>query len=342
MERKNLENRQAKLLEVKNLRVSFDMPNGELHAVNGVSYHVGYEEVVAVVGESGCGKTVTQMSTIQLIQTPPGRIHSGEVIFEGVDLLKFKQNSKELRSYRGSQIAMIFQDPMSSLNPVFTIGDQMVNIIRTHKKVSKKEAVEIAVNALEAVGIPDARVRMKSYPFELSGGMRQRVLIALPVACSSKLIIADEPTTALDVTTQAQVMEVLMGVVRDYKSSLVVVTHNLGLVSRYADRIYVMYAGRVVESGTAEDILMHSKHPYTLGLLKSVPKLEDDKDADLVPIYGAPPNLTQLPTHCAFEPRCPYACDQCRQSPPPELRQVGKNHHYSACHLEVEEVKACE
>ena len=314
-----------RLLEVKDLHVSFFTPAGEVHAVNGVSYHVDKEEVVAIVGESGCGKSVTQMSVIQLIQTPPGKIMSGEVLFEGKDLLKLDRNSKEMRGYRGSEISMIFQEPMTSLNPIFTIGKQMTDIIRTHQNVSKKEAVEIAVKALEAVGIPEPAARMKNYPFELSGGMRQRVLIAFSVACHARLIIADEPTTALDVTTQAQVMEVLLGIVRTYKSSLVVVTHNLGLVSRYADRIYVMYAGRVIESGTTEE------------LLNSVPKLDDDKNSELEPIDGTPPNLLEYPEHCAFAPRCPMVCEQCRTQGQPELRHVAG--HYVACHVIGEEVQ---
>ncbi len=326
-----------RLLEVKDLHVSFFTPAGEVHAVNGVSYHVDKEEVVAIVGESGCGKSVTQMSVIQLIQTPPGKIMSGEVLFEGKDLLKLDRNSKEMRGYRGSEISMIFQEPMTSLNPIFTIGKQMTDIIRTHQNVSKKEAVEIAVKALEAVGIPEPAARMKNYPFELSGGMRQRVLIAFSVACHARLIIADEPTTALDVTTQAQVMEVLLGIVRTYKSSLVVVTHNLGLVSRYADRIYVMYAGRVIESGTTEELLVHPQHPYTKGLLNSVPKLDDDKNSELEPIDGTPPNLLEYPEHCAFAPRCPMVCEQCRTQGQPELRHVAG--HYVACHVIGEEVQ---
>ena len=206
----------------------------------------------------------------------------------------------------------------------------MTDIIRTHQKVRKKEAARIAVRALESVGIPEPEARMKNYPFELSGGMRQRVLIAFSVACHAKLIIADEPTTALDVTTQAQVMEVLLGIVREYRSSLVVVTHNLGLVSRYADRIYVMYAGRVIESGTTEELLVHPLHPYTQGLLNSVPRLEDDKNSDLEPIDGAPPNLLEAPACCAFAPRCPFVCELCRTQGQPELRKAAG--HYVACH----------
>ena len=326
-----------RLLDVKDLRVSFFTPSGEVKAVGGVSYYVDREEVVAIVGESGCGKSVTQMSVMQLIQMPPGKILGGEVWFDGKDLLKYGPKSKEIRAVRGAQISMIFQEPMTSLNPVFTIGQQLSEVIRTHRKVGKKEAWEIGIKALEAVGIPDPAERMKNYPFEMSGGMRQRVLIAIAVACHSKLIIADEPTTALDVTTQAQVMELLLKVVKDYKTSLIVVTHNLGLVSRYANRIYVMYAGKVVESGTTEDLLTKPKHPYTIGLLNAVPKLDDDKDQDLIPIHGAPPNLAKLPEGCAFFPRCPYACDKCKESPCPELRPVGEREHFAACHLNIEE-----
>ena len=265
-----------RLLDVKDLKVSFFTPSGEVKAVGGVSYHVDREEVIAIVGESGCGKSVTQMSVMQMIPDPPGKILGGEVWFEGKNLLKYKSKSKDMRSVRGAQISMIFQEPMTALNPVFTVGNQLSEVIRTHMKVSKKEAWKIGIQSLEAVGIPDPEERMKNYPFEMSGGMRQRVLIAIAVACRSKLIIADEPTTALDVTTQAQVMELLLNVVKQYKTSLIVVTHNLGLVSRYAKRIYVMYAGRVVECGTTEDLLTRPRHPYTMGLLTAVPRLDDD------------------------------------------------------------------
>lgn len=322
-----------RLLDVKDLRVSFFTPNGEVKAVGGVSYHVDKEEVVAIVGESGCGKSVTQMSVMQLIQMPPGKILGGEVIFEGKNLLDYGPKSKEMRAVRGAEISMIFQEPMTSLNPVFTVGQQLTEVIRTHMNVSKKEAWKLGTEALQAVGIPDPAERMKNYPFEMSGGMRQRVLIAISVACHSKLIIADEPTTALDVTTQAQVMELLLNVVKTYHTSLIVVTHNLGLVSRYADRIYVMYAGRVVESGITEALLTNPQHPYTKGLLSAVPKLDGDKGGKLVPIPGAPPNLAKLDDKCAFLPRCPYAQECCKQQPYPESKQVGEQAHYCACHL---------
>ena len=326
-----------RLLDVKDLKVSFFTPSGEVKAVGGVSYHVDREEVIAIVGESGCGKSVTQMSVMQMIPDPPGKILGGEVWFEGKNLLEYKPKSKDMRSVRGAQISMIFQEPMTALNPVFTVGNQLSEVIRTHMKVSKKEAWKIGIQSLEAVGIPDPEERMKNYPFEMSGGMRQRVLIAIAVACRSKLIIADEPTTALDVTTQAQVMELLLNVVKQYKTSLIVVTHNLGLVSRYAKRIYVMYAGRVVECGTTEDLLTRPKHPYTMGLLQAVPRLDDDKEQDLIPIHGAPPNLAKLPDGCYFMPRCPYACDKCKNSSYPEFKEVGERGHFAACHLDIKE-----
>lgn len=323
-----------KLLEVKNLRTSFFTAEGEVKSVDDVSYYVGKGEVIAIVGESGCGKSVTQMSVMQLVQTPPGRILGGEVLFKGQNLLEYGAKSKEMRAVRGAGIAMIFQEPMTSLNPVLTVGAQLCDVIRTHSGLSKKEAWEKGVEALEAVGIPEPRARMRSYPFEMSGGMRQRAMIATAVACDSDLIIADEPTTALDVTTQAQVMDLLIDLVEKYHKSLIVITHNLGLVTRYAQRVYVMYAGKIVESGTTEQILTDPRHPYTIGLLNSVPKLEDDTAADLVPIEGAPPILSDLPETCAFLPRCPYACEKCRQSAKPELCCLGDD-HFSACHLEI-------
>lgn len=325
-----------KLIEIKNLRTSFFTLGGEVKAVNDVSFHVNKGEIVAVVGESGCGKSVTQMSIMRLIQSPPGKILGGEVLFEGRDLLKLSQ--KEMRSVRGSEIAMIFQEPMTSLNPVYTIGNQVSEVIRTHFKCSKKEAWDIGIKALKDVDIPEPELRMKNYPFEMSGGMRQRVLIAIAVACNSKLIIADEPTTALDVTTQAQVMDLLLNIVKTKGKSMIVVTHNLGLVTRYAERIYVMYAGRIVESGNTRDILTNAKHPYTKGLLKSVPDLYESKDVNLIPIKGAPPSLSKLPDGCAFAPRCDYKCEKCTQGESPELVLVGSNEHCSACFLNKKEV----
>ncbi len=327
---------QKKLLDVRHLKTSFFTNSGEVKAVDDVSYFVNEREVVAIVGESGCGKSVTQMSVMQLVQSPPGRIIGGEVVFQGKNLLEYGSKSREIRSIRGAEIAMIFQEPMTALNPVLTVGQQLTEVIRTHEKTSKREAWKLGVKALEAVGIPDAEARMKNYPFQLSGGMCQRVLIAIAVACRSKLIIADEPTTALDVTTQAQVMELLLSLVETYKTSIIIVTHNLGLVTRYADRVYVMYAGKIVESGTTEDILMHPKHPYTRGLISCVPKLDSQKDDELVPIDGAPPKLNDLPAGCAFRPRCPYAREVCASSEFPQLKSVGENEHFAACYLSGE------
>ena len=322
-----------KLLDVRNLRTSFFTDDGEVKAVDDVSFHVDKGEVVAIVGESGCGKSMTQLSIIQLIQSPPGRILGGEVLFNGQNLLDYGAKSKQMRAVRGAGISMIFQEPMSSLNPVLTVGRQLSEVIRVHARIGKKEAWQRGIAALEAVGIPEPAQRMNSYPFEMSGGMRQRVMIAVAVACNSELIIADEPTTALDVTTQAQVMELLLELVRARSKSLIVITHNLGLVSRYAQRVYVMYAGKIIESGTTEQLLTAPQHPYTIGLLNSMPKLEGDADADLLPIEGAPPSLSNLPPGCAFLPRCPMAQDQCRALPFPAMREVGAPGHFAACHL---------
>jgi peptide/nickel transport system ATP-binding protein len=327
-----MEQRKDILLDVLDLHTSFFTSEGEVKSVNGVSFHVNRQEIVAIVGESGCGKSVTQMSLMQLV-TAPGKIKSGKVMFEGHNLLDYGPNSKEMRSVRGAKISMVFQEPMTSLNPVFTVGFQLSKVIQVHKHVGRKEAWKIGIEALAAVGIPDPEERMRNYPFEMSGGMRQRVMIALAVACNSKLIIADEPTTALDVTTQAQVMELLIKIVKDYGTSIIIVTHNLGLVSRYADRIYVMYAGRMIESGTSEELLTKPRHPYTVGLLNSVPRLDDDKTSDLISICGAPPSLVALTENCAFLPRCKYAYEKCRDNPRPDLDKAGDSEHYTACYL---------
>ena len=328
-----------RLLDCKNLKVSFFMTGSTVQAVRDVSFHVDRNEVVAVVGESGCGKSVTQMSIMQLIQTPPGKILSGDVTFDGIELLRGGKPIADMNQVRGNRIAMIFQEPMTSLNPVFKIGNQFVDVLRAHNKgMTKKEAWALGAKALDEVGIPDAELRMRNYPFELSGGMRQRVLIAFAVACQADLIIADEPTTALDVTVQAQVMELLMDIKKKNNSSIVIVTHNLGLVSRYADRIYVMYAGQIVESGTSEQILTDPKHPYTKGLLNAVPQIQADKKSDLVPIEGAPPSLANLDDRCAFLPRCAMKCDRCASASCPSLKMYGSEGHMVACHLFDEEV----
>ncbi len=326
----------VRVLDVRDLRTSFFTGQGEFKAVDRVSYHVDRGEIVAIAGESGCGKSVTQMSVLQLVASPPGRILGGSALFEGQNLLALAPRSKAMRQVRGGKIAMIFQEPMTSLNPVLTIGRQLCEVIALHAKISRRQAWPHGVRALEAVGIADAEQRMRSYPFEMSGGMRQRVMIATAVACDAKLIVADEPTTALDVTTQAQVMELLVDLVKRDGKSLVIITHNLGLIARYAQRVYVMYAGKIIESGTAEALLTRPAHPYTLGLLNAIPRLEVDTDTDLVPIIGAPPSLNERPTGCAFEPRCPFAQAACRSRPFPEMRLVGKPNHYAACHFDID------
>jgi len=326
-----------KLLEVKNLKTSFFTVSGEVKAVDGISYYVDKKEIIAIVGESGCGKSVSQMSLVKLIQMPPGKILGGEVVFDGENIIEYERESKEMQNVRGAGISFIFQEPMTALNPVYTVGNQLVEVIRKHKKCTKKRAWELGIQALKDVSIPDPESRMMNYPFELSGGMRQRILIAISVACNSKLIIADEPTTALDVTIQAQVMELLQNIVEKKHTSLVIVTHNLGLVTRHTQRIYVMYAGKIIESGTTEELITKPKHPYTIGLLKSIPKLEETDDAELIPIKGAPPSLINLPDRCSFLPRCPYAIERCHKDPFPELRKVDGNEHYIACYIDLKE-----
>ena len=324
------------VLDVRHLSTSFFTPDGEVKAVDDVSYAIAAGEVVAIVGESGSGKSITQLSVMGLVPTPPGRILGGTVLFEGRSILDLEPRSAAMRAVRGAGIAMIFQEPMASLNPVLTVGRQLSEVIRIHQKVGRREAWRQGIAALEAVGIPEPAQRMKVYPFEMSGGMRQRVMIATAVACKSRLIIADEPTTALDVTTQAQVMELLAALVRDGSRALLVITHNLGLVSRYADRVYVMYAGRIVEVGTTEQVLTAPQHPYTIGLLAATPSLDGDPSHDLAAIDGAPPHLIDLPEGCAFRPRCRYAVAACAAGAPPELRPSGGPGQQAACHLRGE------
>jgi peptide/nickel transport system ATP-binding protein len=323
----------ATLLQVKNLKTYFHTMAGEVRAVNGISYHINEGEVVGLVGESGCGKSVSQLSITQLISTPPGEIVGGEVIFEGKDLLKFKPNSDDIRSVRGGKIGIIFQEPMTSLNPVLTIAEQLIEIIVLHLQMDRQTARNRAIELLRLVGIPDAEVRIDNYPHQFSGGMRQRVMIAIALSCQPKLVIADEPTTALDVTTQAQLLEVMIDMVKQFNTALVIVTHNLGVVARYAHRIYVMYAGRIVESGSSEDVFGDPRHPYTIGLLNSVPRLDEPRGRELVPIPGMPPDLIDLPPICAFRPRCVYR-EQCPTEAEPDLRQVSDN-HYIRCHLDI-------
>jgi oligopeptide/dipeptide ABC transporter ATP-binding protein len=327
----------TKLLEVKNLQTQFKTESGLVRAVDDVSYHIDEQEIVGVVGESGCGKSVSQLSIMRLINTP-GKIAGGQIIFEGQDLLKYTANGPEMRSIRGAKIAMIFQEPMTSLNPVLTIGRQLREMLELHLGMHGENATKRAAELLTLVGIPSAASRLDDYPHQFSGGMRQRVMIAMGLSCNPKMLIADEPTTALDVTTQAQLLEVMKAMVQRFNSSLVIVTHNLGVVARYAQRIYIMYAGRIVESGTCKDIFRQPRHPYTIGLLACVPRLDEEVGRKLVPIKGLPPNLINMPKTCAFLPRCPYAIDQCRKNPWPDLRLVG-NQQYIRCYVNTEEKK---
>ncbi|AGA56641.1 oligopeptide/dipeptide ABC transporter, ATP-binding protein [Thermobacillus composti KWC4] len=325
------------LLEVHELETEFRKDDSFLKAVNKVSYTLEEGEIVAFVGESGSGKSVTQYSGLQLIEMPPGRIAGGQVLFEGEDLLKHKQNSKEIRSVRGGKIGVVFQEPMTSLNPVMTVGRQIEESVMLHLNMNRKQARQRAIELLTQVGIPDAESRVDDYPHQFSGGMRQRIMIAMAMSCNPKILIADEATTALDVTTQAQILELLRDMVKKTGTSLVLVTHNLGIVARYADRIYVMYAGEIVESGTCRDIFNNPRHPYTIGLLRAVPSLSDPKERRLVPIEGVTPDLRYRTGVCAFAPRCMYATEACFTEPSPKLRDVpGEDRHQTACHRDVD------
>ncbi|MBN1190671.1 MAG: ABC transporter ATP-binding protein [Dehalococcoidales bacterium] len=327
----------AALLKVDNLKTYFRTYRGLVKAVDGVSFYINEGETVGMVGESGCGKSVSMLSVMQLITSPPGEIVSGKVLFEGQDLLKYTAKGQEMSSIRGGKIAMIFQEPMTSLNPVLSVCRQLTEPLEIHLHMDHQTARRKAIELLKNVGIPEAENRIDDYPHQFSGGMRQRVMIAMGLSCNPRILIADEPTTALDVTTQAQLLELMKEKVSSLNTALVIVTHNLGVVARYVERIYVMYSGRIVESGSSKDIFGDPRHPYTIGLLKSVPQLgETRKKRKLVPIAGLPPNLINLPSTCAFLPRCTYSREQCRQENWPALRAVGKD-HYVSCFVETQE-----
>ena len=319
------------LLEVKGLRTYFFGMDGTIKAVDGVSFDLYEGETLGLVGESGCGKSVCALSILRLIPNPPGEIVDGEIFFEGKDLLKL--SNEEIRQVRGNRIAMIFQEPMTSLNPVLTIGRQLAEPLEVHRAMALKEALEKAKELLGKVQIADADKRISDYPHQFSGGMRQRAMIAMSMGCNPRLLIADEPTTALDVTVQAQLLELLKQLTRDYSMALMIITHNLGVVARYADRVNVMYAGKIVEKGSAHDIYENPLHPYTIGLMASVPLLDQDIKKKLVPIMGQPPNLANVPKGCAFHPRCNYVIDRCREETP-QLTLVGEKHE-KACWIDV-------
>jgi oligopeptide/dipeptide ABC transporter ATP-binding protein len=317
----------AKLLEVKNLRTQFRTSAGVVKAVDGITYDVEEGETVAIVGESGCGKSVGAMSILRLIPDPPGRIVEGVINFEGRNLLELGR--EEIRQVRGAQISMVFQEPMTSLNPVLSIGRQLTETICLHLGSSQEEATNRAMELLGMVGISDAARRLKQYPHHLSGGMRQRVMIALALSCDPKLIIADEPTTALDVTIQAQILELMKDLSRRLGVALVIITHNLGVVARYADCVNVMYAGKIIEMGTAEQVYHDPHHPYTVGLLASVPRMDLNRGKRLVPIEGQPPDLTKLDDGCSYRPRCRWAIERCASEFPP-LEDAGEG-QVAAC-----------
>ena len=317
------------LLEVNDLSTRFFTPAGVVNAVTDVSFDLREGESLALVGESGCGKSITALSIMRLIPSPPGRIVSGSVRFMGQDLLA--QDEEAMRRIRGNQIGMVFQEPMTSLNPVLTIGRQLTESVQTHLGWDAAAANARAVELLSLVGIPDAKRRLSAYPHEFSGGMRQRVMLAMALGCNPKLLIADEPTTALDVTIQAQILELIRQAQRDLGVAVILITHNLGVVARYVDRINVMYAGRIVERGGLAEIFSDPKHPYTEGLLASVPRLDKPKGARLVPIEGMPPDLSGLPPGCAFHDRCAYVRDRCLADVPPLLPVGGDFEREAAC-----------
>jgi oligopeptide/dipeptide ABC transporter ATP-binding protein len=326
----------APLLDVRDLHTEFRTGAGVVRAVDGVSYTVEQGETVAIVGESGSGKSVGALSILRLIPDPPGRITRGQVLFLGRDLMSLPD--AQMRAVRGGDIGMVFQEPMTSLNPVLSIGRQITETVEQHRGADRAAAHRRAIELLGLVGLADPARRLKQYPHELSGGMRQRVMIAIAIACDPKLIIADEPTTALDVTIQAQILELMNGLTRRLNAALIIITHNLGVVARYAMRVNVMYAGRIVESGPATAIYHNPRHPYTMALLQSVPRLDRPRRARLDPVDGQPPDLTRLDEGCAFRPRCRFAIDACTKTRPP-LEPVAPAGHRSAC-LRAGEISA--
>ena len=316
------------LLDVIDLRTHFVTRGGVVRAVDGVSWDVNEGETVALVGESGCGKSVSALSIMRLVAPPAGRIVGGRIVFKGRDLLQLDE--EQMRRVRGREIGMIFQEPMTSLNPVLTIGRQLTEGLETHLGLTAAAAQSRATELMGMVGIPDPGRRLGQYPHQFSGGMRQRMMIAMALACEPSLVLADEPTTALDVTIQAQILELMKSLSRRLGVAMLMITHNLGVVARYADRVNVMYAGKIIERGTAREIYANPRHPYTLGLLRSVPRLDEPRRARLDPIEGQPPDLSRLPAGCAFGPRCAFRVDRCLTEVPP-LRPIGAPGHVSAC-----------
>ena len=324
------------LLEVQDLKTYFKVKAGRVRAVDGVSFAIKSGEKLGVVGESGCGKSVTALSIMRLLPQPPAEYAGGSVLFEDEDLLDLQESA--MRKIRGGKIGMIFQDPMTCLNPTMTVGKQIGEALRIHLKLGKDEAQKRAIALLEQVGIPAAAERINSYPHQFSGGMRQRVMIAIALACNPKLLIADEPTTALDVTVQAQILELINGVCTDFGTAVMLITHDLGVVAGMTDRVAVMYAGKVVETAPTDELFANPRHPYTLGLLSSVPRLDEERHSQLRTIEGAPPDLLQPPPGCPFMPRCAFARAICRTMPPLDP-VVGNSAHLKACWVDVTDPK---
>ena len=314
------------VLDIKDLVVHYETEDSDVHAVNGIDIAIGKQRTLGLVGETGAGKTTTALSIMNLVPDPPGVIKSGSITLEGRDVLKM--SNAELEAMRGNDVAMIFQDPMTALNPVMTVGEQIAEVIRIHEKTSKIKAMEKAGDMLEAVGI--RRERANDYPHQFSGGQKQRVVIAMRLLCNPRLLIADEPTTALDVTIQAQVLDIINSLREQYKMAMILITHDLGVVAETCDNVAIMYAGQIVESGTVREVYLHPKHPYTRGLFDSIPKLDDDS-TELIPIEGAISNAADLPTGCYFHPRCRYCKEICKQVKPP---QQGDEHKFM-CHFDL-------
>lgn len=311
------------LLEINDLHVSFHVRGGEVKAVRGVNFYVNQGEAVAIVGESGCGKSVTAQSILRLLPSPPSKVKQGEIRFKGYDLLQLKE--RDMQSIRGKDIGMIFQDPMTSLNPTMTIGRQITEVLMKHQQMTAAQAKARAIEMLSMVGIPNPASRFQQYPHEFSGGMRQRAMIAIALACKPSLLIADEPTTALDVTIQAQILRVMKQLQQELGTSIILITHDLGIVADLCDRVIVMYAGKIVETGTKWDIFKNPQHPYTKGLLRSLPRLDQKKDEPLIPIYGTPPDLIKPPAGCGFCARCSEVMEVC-MAYDPEVTKVGDSH----------------
>lgn len=324
----------GRLIEIKDLEVCFKTYGGEVQAVRGVSFCIDEGECVGIVGESGCGKSVTAKALLKLIPTPPGRIKNGSIIFENKDISSYTK--KQMRAIRGAEISMIFQDPMTSLNPTMTIARQIGEVIKKHQRMEKSRVYERILEIMKLVGIPNPEKRVKQYPHEFSGGMRQRVMIAIAMACNPKLLIADEPTTALDVTIQAQILDLMKELQTKFNTSIMLITHDLGVVANMAQRVLVFYAGKIVESGSCEDIFRDPRHPYTLGLLKSMPRVDSESKEMLASIEGAPPDLFKPPEGCSFAPRCEYAMKICTMAEPPVIEINAA--HGAACWLQHEKI----